>query len=157
MDGEHDIDICFAVTERTLNTQYSELDKMQVYLKGTLLKPNMILPGMGCQQQATVEEVAQKTVDCLNATVPPAVPGVMFLSGGQSDIEATAHLNAMNAMQDEHPWELSYSYGRAMQHPALVAWAGEESNVEAAQSTISHRAKMNSLARSGDWSEDLED
>ncbi len=156
MDGDHDIDTCAAVTARTLDATYAECHSQGVHLPGTLLKPNMVLSGLQCSTQAGVDEVARRTVDCLTAHVPHDVPGIVFLSGGQSDELATAHLNAMNALDEEHPWELSYSYGRALQAAALKAWAGKVENAAAAQAALAHRAQMNSLARSGDWSPELE-
>ena len=156
MDGEHDIDTCAAVTARTLEATYAECHSQGVHLPGTLLKPNMVLSGLQCSTQAGVDEVARRTVDCLMAHVPHDVQGIVFLSGGQSDELATAHLNAMNALDEEHPWELSYSYGRALQASALQAGAGKGENAAAAQAALAHRAQMNSLARSGDWSPELE-
>ena len=125
-------------------------------LEGTLLKPNMVLAGYSCPQQAGVEEVAHETLRCLRSTVPPAVPGVVFLSGGQSDADATAHLSAMNAMGGA-PWQLSFSYGRALQAPPLKAWSGEESNADAARAAYHHRARLNSAARRGEYSERMEE
>jgi fructose-bisphosphate aldolase class I len=126
-----------------------------VQLEGMLLKPNMVLSGKDAPEQASVEEVAEATIHCLKNCVPAAVPGIVFLSGGQSDEIATAHLNAMNAL-GPHPWELSFSYGRALQAPALKAWVGEESNLSAGQAAFAHRAKMNGLARSGSYSPEME-
>ena len=156
MDGDHDIDTCAEVTARTLDATYAECKLQGVHLPGTLLKPNMVLSGSGCPTQAGIDEVARRTVDILTTHVPHSVPGIVFLSGGQSDEDATAHLNAMNAMDVEHPWQLSYSYGRALQAAALKAWAGKVENAAAAQAALAHRAQMNSLARSGDWSPELE-
>lgn len=155
MDGIHHIDRCFDVTEAVQNALYDALYDQNVVLEGTVLKPNMIVPGTGCPEQAGIEEVAEKTVKCLKRTVPAAVPGIVFLSGGQSDIEATAHLNAMNAGYDT-PWALSFSYGRALQAAPLKTWAGDNGNREAAQKAFAHRARMNSLAARGEWSEDRE-
>ena len=126
-----------------------------IFLEGMLLKPNMILSGMDCETQAGVEEVATATVRVLKRTVPAAVPGIVFLSGGQSDELATAHLNAMNAMTDA-PWELSYSYGRALQAPALKAWGGDSANIAKAQAALVHRARCNGAARSGAYSTSME-
>ena len=157
MDGDHDIDRCYDVTEFTLKSLFDELYAQDVELEGTILKPNMVIAGKKCPQQASVEEVAEKTVHCFRAAVPAAVPGIVFLSGGQSDAEATAHLNAMNAgYADQMPWALSFSYGRALQAAPLKAWGGKAENVPAAQAAFAHRAKMNGLAQLGQWSEGLE-
>jgi len=155
MDGGHDIDRCFEVTEAALNALYDALYAQRVMLEGTILKPNMVLSGTECSSQAGVEEVAEKTVACLKRTVPAAVPGICFLSGGQSDEDATAHLSAINSMFDV-PWRLSFSYGRALQAAALKAWGGKPGNVAAAQSAFAHRARMNALATEGTWTPDLE-
>ena len=133
---------------------WDECKKQGVHLKGVLLKPNMILPGNSCSDQGNRDTVAKMTVDCLTQNVPSEVPGIVFLSGGQSDEDATAHLNLMNAMNIEHPWELSYSYGRALLAHALQTWA--QGSNEGSQNAFRHRAEMNSLARSGDWREELE-
>jgi fructose-bisphosphate aldolase class I len=155
MDGGHTIERSFDVTSRTLHAVFTELRDQRVHLEQMLLKPNMVLSGYDCAEQASTQEVAEQTLRCFRRHVPAAVPGVVFLSGGQSDEDATAHLNAMNAM-GLHPWELSFSYGRALQAPALKAWGGSTENVEAAQQAFYHRAKMNGLARSGSYSPDLE-
>jgi fructose-bisphosphate aldolase class I len=155
MDGDHTIERCYEVTVRTLHAVYHELHLQRVRLNGTLLKPNMVLSGKDASEQASVDEVAEQTVRALRETVPPAVPGIVFLSGGQSDELATAHLNAMNAI-GEHPWQLSFSYGRALQAPALKAWRGDAANMPAGQEAFAHRAKMNGLARSGEYSEEME-
>ncbi len=155
MDGDHDIDRCFEATEWTLKQVYMALYDQRVWLEGSVLKPNMVLSGKGCPVQAAVDEVAEKTVRCLRRGVPAAVPSIVFLSGGQSDVEATAHLNAMNAGYDL-PWNLSFSYGRALQAAPLAAWAGKSDNVASAQAAFRHRARMNGLATRGDWSMDLE-
>ncbi len=157
MDGDHDIDRCYEVTEYTLRSLFSELFEQRVQLEGTILKPNMVIAGKKCAKQASVAEVAEKTVKCFRAAVPAALPGIVFLSGGQSDEEATAHLNAMNAgYKDKMPWALSFSYGRALQAAPLKAWGGNPANVPAAQAAFAHRAKMNGLAQLGDWSDGLE-
>lgn len=156
MDGDHDIDRCYEVTEFTLKSLFDELYAQDVALEGTILKPNMVIAGKKCPDQASVAEVAEKTVKCFRAAVPAAVPGIVFLSGGQSDEQATAHLNAMNAAYKNLPWALSFSYGRALQAAPLKAWAGKMENVAAAQAAFAHRAKMNSLAQRGDWSDGLE-
>jgi fructose-bisphosphate aldolase class I len=150
-DAVHDIDTCYDVSVWTQNTLFDELFEAGVNLEGTVLKPNMVVPGQKCSKQASVEEVAEKTVRCLRATVPSAVPGIAFLSGGQSDVDATAHLSAMNAMYDL-PWKLTYSYGRALQAAALAAWAGKSENVAAAQKAFNHRLAMNGAAATGKWS-----
>jgi len=155
MDGDHGIDDCFEVTEATLRTVYAELYDQDVELEGSILKPNMVISGSECAEQAGVEEVAEKTVACLRRAVPSAVPGIVFLSGGQSDIDATAHLNAMNRGFDV-PWRLSFSYGRALQSAPLKAWAGDNANRGAAQAALSHRARMNGLATLGKWEPALE-
>lgn len=155
MDGPHDIATCFDATEAALNTLYDELYTQRVLLEGTILKPNMVISGTECGTQAGVEEVAEQTVKCLKRTVPSAVPGICFLSGGQSDEDATAHLSAMNAMFDM-PWKLSFSYGRALQAAALKAWNGKAENEAAAQAAFAHRAKMNALAATGQWNTGLE-
>lgn len=155
MDGGHDIDRCFEVTEAALNTLYDQLALHRVVLEQSILKPNMVISGKKCSTQAGVDEVAEKTVRCLKRTVPSAVPGICFLSGGQSDEEATAHLSAMNAGYDL-PWKLSFSYGRALQAAPLKAWGGNKDNVPAAQAAFAHRARMNGLAATGEWSSDLE-
>ncbi len=154
-DAKHDIDTCFRVTVQTLNTVYDALFEAGVALEGTVLKPNMVVPGQHSGQTVSVEEVAEKTVRCLKETVPPAVPGIAFLSGGQSDELATAHLSAMNALGGL-PWQLSFSYGRALQAAALKAWVGKSENVAAAQRAFSHRARMNGLAARGSWSQEQE-
>ncbi len=157
MDGDHDIDRCYDVTEFTLKSLFDELYAQDVALEGTILKPNMVIAGKKSDKRAGVEEVAEKTVHCFRACVPAAVPGIVFLSGGQSDEEATAHLNAMNAgYKDKMPWALSFSYGRALQAAPLKAWGGDPGNVPAAQAAFAHRAKMNGLAQRGEWREGLE-
>jgi fructose-bisphosphate aldolase class I len=157
MDGDHDIDRCFEVTELALKTLYTELFEARVPLEGTILKPNMVIPGKKSAKRAGVSEIAEKTVRCFRRVVPAAVPGIVFLSGGQSDEEATANLNAMNAeYRDVMPWALSFSYGRALQAAPLKAWSGKADNVAAGQRAFAHRAKMNSLARFGEWSDGLE-
>lgn len=155
MDGDHTIERCYRATAWTLEALYEELFRHRVELTESLLKTNMVLPGKDCSDQASVQDVAERTVDCLRSVVPPAVPGVVFLSGGQSDEAATEHLNAINRL-DPQPWELSFSYGRALQQPALAAWAGEEANVPRAQELLHHRARLNGMARSGSYSPDME-
>jgi fructose-bisphosphate aldolase, class I len=155
MDGEHDIATCEAVTEWVLKEVYSQLYYAKVPLEKTILKPNMVIAGKTCKTQAGRQEVAERTVKVLKRCVPPAVPGIAFLSGGQSDEDATAHLSLMNAL-GPLPWKLSFSYGRALQAAALKAWAGKSENVAAGQRAFSHRAKMNGMAALGKWSETLE-
>ncbi|HVM16682.1 MAG TPA: class I fructose-bisphosphate aldolase [Gaiellaceae bacterium] len=155
MDGSHTIEESFSVTSRVLHALYTELRDQRVEFEGTLLKPNMVLSGYDCADQADHQRVAEMTMRCFYRHVPAAVPGIVFLSGGQSDEDATANLNAMNAL-GEHPWQLSFSYGRALQAPALKAWRGDPANVEAAQRAYYHRAKMNSAARSGMYAPEME-
>jgi fructose-bisphosphate aldolase class I len=155
MDGDHLIETSFDVTSRTLHAVFTELRDQRVHFEQMLLKPNMVLSGYDASGRAGVQEVAEQTLRCFRRHVPAAVPGIVFLSGGQTDEDATAHLNAMNAM-GPHPWELSFSYGRALQAPALKAWAGEAANVASGQAAYLHRAKMNGLARSGSYSPEME-
>jgi fructose-bisphosphate aldolase, class I len=155
MDGEHTINACEDATARTLRALYGQLQQQRVDPAGSLLKVNMVLSGVDSPVQAGPNEVAEATVACLTANVPAEVPGVVFLSGGQSDLNATIHLNEMNLM-GPHPWALSFSYGRALQAPSLAAWAGDPANVEAGQRALAHRARMNGLARMGDYSTERE-
>ncbi|HEX6490696.1 MAG TPA: class I fructose-bisphosphate aldolase [Gaiellaceae bacterium] len=155
MDGDHSLEQSSKATGRVLQAVYTELHDQRIELWGTLLKPNMVLSGYDASERASVEEVADATLECFYRHVPAAVPGIVFLSGGQSDEDATAHLNAMNA-RGPHPWQLSFSYGRALQAPALKAWAGREENVEAAQRAFYHRAKMNGAARTGTYAPEME-
>jgi fructose-bisphosphate aldolase class I len=155
MDGEHNIERCEAVTARVLEAVFSELDAHRVIFEGMLLKPNMVLPGKKCERQAFAQEVAEATMRCFYRYVPAAVPGIVFLSGGQSAEEATENLNAMNAM-GKHPWEVSFSYGRALQAPVLAAWKGQEANVAAAQVALAHRCYLNGLARDGKYDRSME-
>ncbi len=155
MDGSHTLERCYEVTEATLESVFNELFSQRVVYEGMLLKPNMVISGKECPQQATPEEVAQATIRCFRAVVPAAVPGIVFLSGGQGDEEATANLNAMNALGPQ-PWELSFSYGRALQAPSLKAWKGEDANVQAGQDALAHRARMNGAARDGSYTPELE-
>jgi len=155
MDGDHTIERCYEATVRTLDSVYDELFHQRVSLEGSLLKPNMVLSGKECPTQASIQEVAEATVKALIESVPAEVPGIVFLSGGQTDELATAHLSAMNAL-GPHPWELSFSYGRALQAPALKAWLGKEANVAAGQAALSHRAKLNGAARSGSYTPEME-
>jgi fructose-bisphosphate aldolase class I len=155
MDGSHSIDDCYNVTSRVLKSLFHHLKDKNVDIKGTILKPNMIISGTNCTEQAGVQEVAEKTVKCLLENVPEDLPGIAFLSGGQSDIDATAHLDAMNKIGG-FTWKLSFSYGRALQQAALKAWMGKEENMNNAQAAFSHRALMNKNAALGKWNKDLE-
>jgi fructose-bisphosphate aldolase class I len=155
MDGDHTIDRCEAVTEFVLKTVFLELYYAKVKLEGMVLKPNMVLPGAKCPTQVLDEDIAKATIRVLKDCVPSAVPGIAFLSGGQSDVEATARLDAMNKIGGV-PWSLTFSYGRALQHAPQVAWSGKAGNVTAAQSAFSHRAEMNGLAAQGKWTADIE-
>jgi fructose-bisphosphate aldolase class I len=155
MDGTHTIERYFEVTEQTLRSVFDALADHRVVLESMLLKPNMVLSGKECPQQASVQEVAEATVRCLKRAVPAAVPGIVFLSGGQTDQQATEHLNAMNQIEDL-PWQLSFSYGRALQAPVLKAWQGDPAKVADAQKAFHHRALCNSKARFGKYSEEME-
>jgi fructose-bisphosphate aldolase, class I len=155
MDGDHDIERCYDVTQRVLNKTFQELRIQRVALEGMILKPNMVVPGQKSAKRSSVEEVAEKTIRLLKACVPAAVPGIAFLSGGQSDEAATAHLDAMNRIGNL-PWRLSFSYGRALQAAPQKAWSGKAENVAAGQRAFDHRARMNSLASKGEWKADLE-
>ena len=156
MDGAHGIERCEAVTAQVLEAVFAELDAHRVLLEGMLLKPNMVIAGMKCVRQAGVQEVAVATIRCLRRHVPAAVPGIVFLSGGQSAEDSTDHLNAMNAM-GRQPWELSFSYGRALQAPVLAAWQGLDANVAAAQRALSKRCRLNGLARNGSYARSMEE
>lgn len=156
MDADNTIEKCYEVTEATLKTVFHELYKQSVTMEHTILKTNMVISGKKCPEQAAVQEVAELTVNCLLNCVPAALPGIVFLSGGQSAELATAHLNAMNANNEHLPWPLSFSYGRALQEPCLKAWAGKGENLGAAQAALLHREKCNSLACLGQYSEDME-
>jgi fructose-bisphosphate aldolase class I len=155
MDGDHNIDRCVDVTTWALKETFQQLFYNRVALEGMVLKPNMAIAGKKCAKRASVDEVAEKTVKMLKECVPGAVPGIAFLSGGQSDEEATAHLDAMNKIGNL-PWKLTFSYGRALQHAPQTSWKGKSENVAAAQRAFSHRAKMNGLAALGQWKSDLE-
>jgi fructose-bisphosphate aldolase class I len=155
MDGDHDIDRCQAVTEWTLKTVFEQLYDQRVALEGMVLKPNMVIAGKKCSKQASVDEVAERTVKVLKARVSAAVPGIAFLSGGQSDADATAHLDAMNKIGGL-PWKLTFSYGRALQAAPQKTWSGKLENVATAQRAFAHRAMMNGLASLGQWKQDLE-
>ena len=156
MDGDHTIDRAYTVTSRTLQAVFTELYDQRVDFEGMLLKPNMVLPGYDAAEQVSDDEIAQATIKCFKRTVPAAVPGIVFLSGGQSDEDATARLNAMNALGEKLPWQLSFSYGRALQAAAQKAWSGKAANREAAQRAFYHRAKMNSAARTGAYAPEME-
>jgi len=155
MDGDHSIERCYEVTEFALNAVFNALYDAKVMLEGIVLKPNMVISGMKNKNRASAEQVAEQTVKCLKSTVPSSVPTVAFLSGGQKDIEATEHLNLMNANYDL-PWNLTFSYGRALQAECLKAWGGKPENVKAAQAVLLHRCRMNYLAAKGQWNADLE-
>jgi fructose-bisphosphate aldolase, class I len=155
MDGAHDIERCEVVTSRVLEAVFAELDAHRIAFEGMLLKPNMVIAGKKCTRQAGVQEVAEATIRCLRRYVPAAVPGIVFLSGGQSAEDATDHLNAMNAM-GSHPWQVSFSYGRALQAPVLAAWQGQEGNAVAAQKALLNRCHLNGLARDGAYARTME-
>jgi fructose-bisphosphate aldolase class I len=151
MDGDHDLEVCYDVTEATLRSLFGSLYEQNVMLEGTILKASMVVSGKGCSDQASIDDVAEATVRCLKASVPALIPGIVFLSGGQTDEQSTAHLNAMNQM-GPHPWPLSFSYGRAMQTAALKAWAKDiKANVASAQKIVAERARANGLAALGQW------
>jgi fructose-bisphosphate aldolase class I len=154
MAGIHDAETCYEVTSSILQATFEQCRIQGVHIPGALLKPNMIIAGNSCSEQISREKVAQMTVDCLTEQVPNDLPGIVFLSGGQSDEDATAHLNLMNSMATNHPWQLSYSFGRALLANALKTWATGDNR--GSQSVFLHRSKMNSLARTGDWSSELE-
>lgn len=155
MDGAHNIDRCEAVTDKVLDTVFAELKHQRILLEGMLLKPNMVISGKKCSQQASTDEVAQATLRCLNRRVPAAVPGIVFLSGGQSNELATAHLDAINR-QGPQPWTMTFSYGRALQAPALAAWQGKADNIGAAQAALYKRAKCNGAAARGEYDDTME-
>lgn len=155
MDGGHDLARCYEVTEQVLKTVYEELYLARVFLEGTVLKPNMVVSGKKCATQAKPEQVAAETIRLFKQTVPVAVPGIAFLSGGQSDVEATANLDAINRAA-ALPWNVTFSYGRALQAAPQKAWSGKSENVPAAQAAFSHRARMNGLATTGEWTMDKE-
>ncbi|MDH4341224.1 MAG: fructose-bisphosphate aldolase class I [Thermoleophilia bacterium] len=154
MDADNTIERCYDVTSRTLKWTFHELIVQGVDLRGTLLKPNMVISGKGCATQASAEQVAELTIQCFMTHVPAAVPGIVFLSGGQSEVEATENLNAINHIGG--PWPLSFSYGRALQASALHVWAGDAGNADAAQAAFAQRARMNALAAAGEWSAGME-
>ena len=156
MDGSHTIERCEQVTSRMLHAVFHALDDQHVALEGMLLKPNMVVPGKACAQQASVEEVAAATLRCLRRHAPAAVPGIVFLSGGQSAVQATAHLHAINQLDQVKPWRLTFSYGRALQDPAMEAWLGRPENLKKGQEAFSRRAKCNSAATLGRYTSALE-
>jgi fructose-bisphosphate aldolase, class I len=156
LDGSHTIERCHEVTEQALKVTFTALFLQRVHFEGMILKPSMVVSGKDNPRQAGVDEVAERTIQCLKRTVPGAVPGIAFLSGGQSAVSATEHLNKMNQL-GPHPWQVSFSYARALQDPALKAWKGERGNVGAAQKIFYHRAKMNSAARSGSYTKQMEE
>ena len=155
MDGDHDIDTCYKVTTDVLNECYNELAIHKVSLKGTVLKPNMVISGSTCKNKASSEEIAKKTLDCLKKNVPSDVPGIAFLSGGQTEQEATKNLDEINKINDTN-FLITFSYGRALQQSALKTWAKEMSDKKAIHNVFNHRAKMNGLASKGEWSQSLE-
>jgi fructose-bisphosphate aldolase, class I len=154
MDADNTIERCYEITARTLHVVFYELYRQGMALEGMLLKPNMVISGKKCPTQATSAQIAERTVDCFLRHVPALVPGIVFLSGGQSEVEATENLNAINQLGG--PWSLSFSYGRALQASALEAWGGDPANVEAGQAAFVHRARMNALAVAGDWNAQVE-
>ena len=156
IDGDHSIEQSYEATLWTLHETFDEIHDHGVELSALLLKPNMVISGKEASDQANVEEVARYTVECLLRTVPPAVPGIVFLSGGQTDLQATQHLNAMNTIYEGLPWELSFSYARALQGQPMEIWGGKAENIERAQKIFHHRARMNSAARDGRYSEEME-
>ena len=156
MDGDHTLEVCARVTEETLHTLFRKLHDRRVALECMILKPNMVVPGAACSEQATPEKVAQATLSCLRRTVPATVPGIFFLSGGQGEVVATVNLNAINANPEKQPWVLSFSYGRALQAPVLLAWRGDAANITIAQQALHHRAKLNSAARRGSYDAAME-
>ena len=151
MDGGHTIERCYEVTCRTLERVFGALFDQRVPLEQILLKPNMVISGSECATQATAEQIAEMTIRCFSRHVPAAVPGIVFLSGGQSDVEATVNLNEMNKTYRDLPWQVSFSYGRALQAPPLAAWRGQAENVETAQQAFRHRAGCNGQARHGEY------
>jgi fructose-bisphosphate aldolase class I len=156
IDGDHNIETCDAVTRTTLRSLYRALAEQDVFIEGTILKPSMVVSGKDCPQQAGVDEVAERTIACLKNSVPAANPGVVFLSGGQTAVQSTVHLNAMNATAVNLPWRLSFSYGRALQEPALKAWAGDAENAALAQAALALRARLNGAATLGEYKPEME-
>lgn len=158
LDGDHHIGTCYTVTVETQRAVFEQLYRQGVHFDGMILKPSMVMPGKDCPQQVNVRQVAELTLQCLQQTVPTAVPGIAFLSGGQSDEDATRHLNSMNILAREMqlPWRLTFSYARALQHAAMTAWQGDSNNVEKARKALLLRARLNALASEGKYSEDME-
>ena len=156
MGGHHSVERCHEVTEKTLNSLFTELYEQGVALEGIVLKPNMVVAGKLCANQPSRQEIAERTIKVLKDTVPSAVPGIAFLSGGQANEEATRNLDMMNKIGG-FPWKLTYSYGRALQQSALFAWKGDAANYDAAQTAFNHRARMNGLASLGEWSAEIDD
>ena len=155
MDGSHDIKKCYQVTTNVLNECYNELSIHKVYLKGTVLKPNMIIPGSECKKRSSTQEIAKETLDCLKKNVPSEVPGIAFLSGGQSEIEASKNLNEINKINDTN-FLITFSYGRGLQASALKEFGKNQENIENIQKAFNHRARMNGLSSKGEWAENLE-
>ena len=155
MDGDHDIDKCYKVTTDVLNECYNELEIHKVVLNGTILKPNMVLPGSACKNKSSSEEIAKKTMECLKKNVPADVPGIAFLSGGQSEIESSKNLNEINKINDTN-FLITFSYGRGLQASALKEFGKDQKNIENIQKAFNHRARMNGLSSKGEWSENLE-
>ena len=155
MDGSHNIDKCYQVTTNVLNECYNELEIHKVDLSGTVLKPNMVIPGSECKDKSNTEEIAKKTLDCLKKNVPGDVPGIAFLSGGQSEIESSKNLNEINKINDSN-FLITFSYGRGLQASALKEFGKNQENTENIQKAFNHRAKMNGLSSKGEWSEELE-
>jgi fructose-bisphosphate aldolase class I len=157
MDGSHDLKKCFDVTTKVLHVLFDQLFTQNVNLQAVILKPNMVLPGLSCARQASIDNVAEATISCLLQSVPPAVPGVAFLSGGQSPEMATAHLNAMHVKyKGKLPWALTFSFARAIQEPALELWKGKDENVKIAQQMLYHRASLDNAARRGEYKPGME-
>ncbi len=156
MDGSHSIERCYEVTEKTQLAVFGQLKEQGIVLEGMILKPSMVISGAEATNRAGIQRVAEETIRCLSKTVPSEVPGIAFLSGGQSDEDATAHLNAMNSMGKDLPWTLTFSYGRALQQAAMLAWSGQPDNTADAQNVILHRAKLNGAAATGSYSDDME-
>ena len=155
MDGAHNIERCEVITSRVLEAVFTELDAHRVLFEGMLLKPNMVIAGKKCPQQESAQHVAEATIRCLTRHVPAAVPGIVFLSGGQNAEDATDHLNAMNTM-GPHPWQISFSYGRALQAPVLATWKGQEGNLAIAQKAFLKRCQLNGIARDGKYARAME-
>jgi fructose-bisphosphate aldolase class I len=156
INGDHTLERCFEVTEETQKTLFSEMQQQRVVMEGVILKASMVISALDCPNRAGVQQVAEETVRCLRSTVPADLPGVVFLSGGQSNPEATDHLNAMNKLDMDLPWPLTFSYARALQNPALEIWSGQADNVTTAQKAFYHRARVNSAASQGQYTPEME-